>query len=174
VVRTAEESELVRQAIGGSDDAQGELFRRHVARSWQSALMVSGSRTLADDATQDGFLAAFAALDRFDTSRPFGPWVGRIVVNRALNLARGEARSAAATTGAEALEWLDPDRAENSAVRQALAVLDVDQRAVVALRFWLDLTGPEVAAALDIPLGTVSSRLARALEALRTTLEEEQ
>ena len=56
-------------------------------------------------------------------------------------------------------------------MRAALAALDADQRAVVALRFWLDLSGPEIAAALDIPLGTVHSRLARALDALRTTME---
>ena len=63
------------------------------------------------------------------------------------------------------------DAVERSLIRSALASLDADQRAVVALRFWLDLSGPEIAHALDIPLGTVHSRLARALDVLRTTIE---
>ena len=118
-------------------------------------------------------MAAFGALDRFDASRPFGPWVGRIVVNRALNLVRAEVRAGATLSAAPVVEWLDPDLVERSSVRAALALLDPDQRAVVALRYWLDLTGPEVADALQIPLGTVHSRLSRAFETLRTMIERE-
>jgi RNA polymerase sigma-70 factor, ECF subfamily len=173
VIRTTVERELVRRALEGSDDAQAELFRRHVRRAWQSAFLVAGSRGLADDATQEGFMAAFAALDRFDGSRPFAPWVGRIVVNRALNLVRAEVRAGLTPSGALPVEWLDTDVVERSSVRAALSLLDPDQRAVVALRYWLDLTGPEVANALQIPLGTVHSRLSRAFETLRTTIERE-
>ena len=165
---------LVGQAAAGSDDARAELFRRHAERAWRSALLVTGSRDLADEAVQEGFLAAFGDLERFDASRPFAPWVGRIVVNRALNLARRDSRSASRTTDGAVVEWLDPDPLQRSAVRAALASLSTEQRAVVALRFWLDLSGPEIADALQLPLGTVRSRLSRALEALRTTVEEQQ
>ena len=70
----------MRQALAGSAPARSELFRRYGTNAWRSALLVTGSRTLADDATQEGFMAVFAALDRFDDSRSFGPWIGRIVV----------------------------------------------------------------------------------------------
>jgi RNA polymerase sigma-70 factor, ECF subfamily len=148
------------------------LFRRHSDRVWRCAYLVTGSRTLADDATQDGFVAAYAALDRFDRGRAFGPWVGRIVVNRALNLVRAEQRHTArmATLSAPP-DWVEEDQGVDPSIREALAALDPGQRAVVALRFWLDLTGPEIANALELPLGTVRSRLSRALDTLRTTME---
>ncbi len=171
VIRTTGERDLVRQALAGSASARSELFRRYGTNAWRSALLVTGSRALADDATQEGFMAAFAALDRFDDSRAFGPWIGRIVVNRALDLARSDARATNRAVGAVAPDWIDPDPAERSFVRASLAELDADQRAVVALRFWLDVSGPEIATALQIPLGTVHSRLARALDVLRTTME---
>lgn len=174
MIATATEQELIRQAVAGSADARAELFRRHVTRAWRSALLVTGSHAHADDATQDGFIAAFAALDRFDDSRPFAPWVGRIVVNRALDIARRDARTASGTGDHPAPVRAPDDPADRSLVRAALATLDADQRAVVALRFWLDLSGPEIAHALQIPLGTVRSRLARALEALRTTMEAQR
>jgi RNA polymerase sigma factor (sigma-70 family) len=175
VIRTTTERELVRRATAGSADARAELFRRHLTRAWRSALLVTGSRSLADDATQEGFMAAFAALDQFDDSRPFAPWVGRIVVNRALNMIRADARGASRVTAAAADEFagLDRDTAEQALVRAALATLCADQRAVVALRFWLDLSGAEIAQALDVPVGTVRSRLSRALQALRRTMEEQ-
>jgi RNA polymerase sigma-70 factor, ECF subfamily len=164
------ERHLMRRAVAGSADARAELYRRHGTRAWRSALLVTGSRALAGDATQEGFMAAFAALGRFDADRPFGPWVARIVVNRALNLARSDARAAARSTP----EWhRDGDPVEGTAVRAALASLDPDHRAVVAMRFWLDLTGPEIAEALAIPLGTVHSRLSRALAVLRTRMGED-
>jgi RNA polymerase sigma-70 factor, ECF subfamily len=163
------ERQVVRRAVEGSTDAREQLYRRYGTRAWRSALLVTGSRSLADDATQEGFMAAFAALDRFDAERPFGPWIGRIVVNRALNLARSDARAAARSLP----EWRgEHDPVDGSTVRAALASLDPDHRAVVALRFWLDLTGPEIADALEIPVGTVHSRLSRALAVLRTRLEE--
>lgn len=167
------ERELVRQAAAGSADACAELFRRHITRAWRSAFLVTGSRALADDATQDGFIAAFAALDRFDDSRSFAPWVGRIVVNRALDIARNDARAARRASVEDLPVPLSFDAPERSLVRSALLSLDPDQRAVVALRFWLELSGPEIARALDVPLGTVHSRLARALDVLRTTIESQ-
>ncbi len=109
VIRTVDERELIGRAVEGCDDARGELVRRRAQRAWQSPFLVAGSRGLADEATQEGFMAAFAALDRFDASRPFGPWVGRIVVNRALNLVRAELRSSATPSVAPVVEWVDAD-----------------------------------------------------------------
>ena len=75
---------LVERARAGSSAAAQELIRRHLPATWKAALVVAGSRERADDATQEAFVDALRSLDRFDTSRPFGPWVARIAVNRAV------------------------------------------------------------------------------------------
>ena len=68
------------------------LFERHWGGAWRLARTVSGRRDMADDIVQDAFERAFAALGRFDQSRPFAPWLHRIVINRALDLLRSERR----------------------------------------------------------------------------------
>src|SRR5437868_15058543 len=83
---------LVRAARAGDRDAAGALFGRYWQSAWRVAYGVTGRRALADDVAADGFERAFAALGRFDDRRPFGPWLHRIVANRALDLLRAERR----------------------------------------------------------------------------------
>ena len=80
------------QARAGSRDAGAELFRRHWLPAWRAAFAVVGSAPAAEDVAQDAFQRAFGALDRFDVGRPFAPWLQRIVVNRAIDVARSERR----------------------------------------------------------------------------------
>ena len=86
------DGELVGRAHRGSRDAAAMLFERHWGGAWRLARTVSGRRDMADDIVQDAFERAFAALGRFDQSRPFAPWLHRIVINRALDLLRSERR----------------------------------------------------------------------------------
>jgi len=90
MVRRASDATLVRKARNGSREAAGELFGRYWPGAWRAALVLTGRREMADDVAQDAFERAFAALSRFDESRPFGAWLHRIVVNRALDLMRPE------------------------------------------------------------------------------------
>lgn len=125
---------------------------------------------MAEDAAQDGFERALATLDTFDGSRPFWPWLRRIVVNRALDLRRREGRH----VDLDALpELAGPSRLVTSDVclRRAVDALDEERRTVVLLRYGLDMTPAEIAETLDLPAGTVKSRLHRALDELRTRLE---
>jgi RNA polymerase sigma-70 factor (ECF subfamily) len=162
---------LVAAAKRGSRDALGRLFDRHWPRVWRAAYAVTGDRELASDAAQDAFLRAAQALPRFDQRRPLEPWLLRIAVNRAIDLLRTERRyvgeldedGRAAFDEPFADEW----------VREALARLDPERRAVVALHYWFDHTTPEIAEVLGIPVGTVASRLSRALRDLRLHLEAE-
>jgi len=160
---------LVEAARRGSSDALGRLFDRHWHRIWRAAYAVSGQRELASDAAQDAFLRATAALDRFDTRRPFAPWLTRIAVNRALDLVRAQRRQVPASEADEPHAFDAPLPDEE--LRAALERLSPERRAVVALHYWLDYTTPEIAELLDLPLGTVNSRLARALRDLRLDLE---
>ena len=98
----ASEAALVRAAQRGSSEAFAELFRRHWPRAHRAAWLVVHDATAAEDVAQEAFLAAVRALDRFDRRRPFGPWLHRIVVNRAIDYARArELRREVADAGVE-------------------------------------------------------------------------
>ena len=120
----------------------------------------------AEDA-QEGFLAAVRALDRFDRRRPFGPWLHQIVVNRAIDWSR--ARSV--RPEAEAVDGPAPDRPESDDKLLAeLGRLSPEHRAVIVLRYLLEYTPGEIADLLELPRGTVNSRLRRGLDALKERL----
>jgi RNA polymerase sigma-70 factor (ECF subfamily) len=164
---------LVRSAQGGSTEAVEELFRRHWPAAHRAAWLVVHDAAAAEDIAQEAFVSALRALDRFDRRRPLGPWLHRIVVNRAIDWSR--ARALRPETGADTLpEPAAPDAPDEfgSHVVAALADLGPEHRAVVVLRHLLGYTPGEIAAMLDLPRGTVNSRLRRALDALSLTLGE--
>jgi RNA polymerase sigma-70 factor (ECF subfamily) len=164
---------LVRSAQGGSTEAVEELFRRHWPAAHRAAWLVVHDAAAAEDIAQEAFVSALRALDRFDRRRPLGPWLHRIVVNRAIDWSR--ARALRPETGADMLpEPAAPDAPVEfgSDVVAALADLGPEHRAVVVLRHLLGYTPGEIAAMLDLPRGTVNSRLRRALDALSLTLGE--
>jgi len=169
------ERRLVREVQRGSATALEELFRREWPRAYRAAYLVVQDAAAAEDIAQEAFLAAVRAIERFDRRRPFGPWMHRIVVNRAIDLTRARALrrevDAAAADSAEAPP--DPPAAPlSNDVMAALRELSPEHRAVVALRFLFDYTPGEIARALDMPRGTVNSRLRRALDRLGEVLEQ--
>src|SRR3954453_18731941 len=86
-----EERVWVRRAQAGSAPAFEALYRAHWPRAYRAAYLVVHDAAAAEDIAQEAFLAAVRALDRFDRRRPFGPWLHRIVVNRAIDWARARA-----------------------------------------------------------------------------------
>jgi RNA polymerase sigma-70 factor (ECF subfamily) len=163
---------LVRAAQRGSEEAVEALFRRHWRRAHRAAYLIVRDADAAEDIAQEAFLAAMRALDRFDRRRPFRPWLHRIVVNRAIDHARTRALRREVGEGAigepagvESESGLDPD------LSAALAELDPEQRAAIALRYLLEYTPGEIARMLDLPRGTVNSRLRRGLDHLAAALE---
>jgi RNA polymerase sigma-70 factor (ECF subfamily) len=168
-MRMRSDARLVELARNGSRDAAAELFARHWRPAWRAAYAITGRRELADDVAQDAFERAFAALSRFDERRPFAPWLHRIVTNRCLDLLRAERRLAgdAELERLEAREWRDGD----AELLEAVAGLSLQRRVVVVLRYGLGYTPAAIAEILDLPVGTVHSRLARALDDLRTRYE---
>jgi RNA polymerase sigma-70 factor (ECF subfamily) len=169
------ESAWIRAAQRGDAGALEQLFRRHWPRAHRAALLVVGDPAAAEDIAQEAFLAAVRALDRFDGRRPFGPWLHRIVVNRAIDWARARTLRRE-LAGGEASEPPAPDRPGSPharALAAALADLGPEHRAVVVLRYLLDYTPGEIAGLLGLPRGTVNSRLRRGLDRLETALREE-
>ena len=170
------EASWVRGAQSGSVPDLEALFREHWPRAHRAAFLVVQDAAAAEDIAQEAFLAAIRALDRFDRRRPFGPWLHRIVVNRAIDWAR--ARALRAEVGGDALEErAAPDARAgdlySEPTAQALADLSPEHRAVIVLRHLLDYTPGEIAELLELPRGTVNSRLRRGLDRLRDSMPED-
>jgi RNA polymerase sigma-70 factor (ECF subfamily) len=169
-----EERRLVREVQRGSSAALEELFRREWPRAYRAAYLVVHDAAAAEDIAQEAFLAAVRAIDRFDRRRPFGPWMHRIVVNRAIDVTRARSlrREVDAAAAHDAAAPPDPPASPLSDdVVGALRELTPEHRAVVVLRFVCDYTPGEIALALDMPRGTVNSRLRRALDRLGEVIE---
>ena len=163
-----DERAWVRGAQAGSASDLEALFRTHWEPAYRAAYLVVHDAAAAEDIAQEAFLAAVRALDRFDRRRPFGPWLHRIVVNRAIDWARARALRAEVAfveTPARARELRDPEE-----VAVALASLSPEHRAVIVLRYLLDYTPGEIAELLELPRGTVNSRLRRALDRMQERL----
>jgi RNA polymerase sigma-70 factor (ECF subfamily) len=177
------EAALVRAAQRGSGEAVEELFARHWRPAYRAALLVTGDAAAAEDITQEAFLSALRALPRFDLRRPLRPWLHRIVVNRAIDWSRARAHRAEVSADVVGENVAEPGvsggghgdgHGLGEDVMDALHRLGPEQRAVIVLRYVLDFTPGEIAAALDLPRGTVNSRLRRGLDALGDWVEEER
>jgi RNA polymerase sigma-70 factor (ECF subfamily) len=175
-ISRGDERALVRDAQAGSEDALEALYRSHWSRSRRAAYLIVHDAAASEDIAQEAFLAAVRALDRFDRRRPFGPWLHRIVVNRAIDwtrrrtlrgeLAAEDSNPRLAIPAAESTEG----PALGDEVMQALRLLPLEQRALIVLRYLLDYTPGEIAAMLGLPRGTVNSRLRRGLDRLEEDL----
>jgi len=161
-----DERAWVRGAQRGSIADLEALFRAHWPRAFRAAYLVVHDAAAAEDIAQESFLAALRALDRFDRRRPFGPWLHRIVVNRAIDWTRARQLRAETELGET---HAAPPAAEplDGTLLAAMGALPPDQRAVVVLRHLLGYTPGEIAKALDLPRGTVNSRLRRGLDSLK-------
>src|SRR4051812_12861306 len=150
--------------------------------AFRTAYLVTGSAVDAEEAAQDAFVKAFGALGRFRRGAPFRPWLLQIVVNEARNRRRSAGRrehlalrAANESSGGAAPS---PEAAviaaeERDRLLRAVAALDDDDRLVVSCRHFLGLSEEETAAILALPVGTVKSRLSRALARVRVRLEED-
>jgi RNA polymerase sigma-70 factor (ECF subfamily) len=171
----ASERRLIREAQRGSELALETLFRREWPRAYRAAYLVVHDAAAAEDIAQEAFLAAVRALDRFDRRRPFGPWIHRIAVNRAIDASRARTLRREVEAAAAIPDEAPPDRPSlpfSDELLAALHELDPEQRAIVALRHLLEYTPGEIARALDLPRGTVNSRLRRALDRLAEHMGE--
>jgi RNA polymerase sigma-70 factor (ECF subfamily) len=165
-----DERAWVRGAQAGSASDLEALFRAHWPRAYRAAYLVVGDAGAAEDIAQEAFLAAVRSLDRFDRRRPFGPWLHRIVVNRAIDWARARRLRAEAELSESLPAPPEPDRTEAGLLAARIAELSPEHRAVIVLRYLLEYTPGEIARLLGVPRGTVNSRLRRGLDQLKAAL----
>lgn len=178
-MRRRPDTELVVLAREGSAEAAGALFDRYWVLAWRTAYAITADRGLADDAAQEAFVKAFAALARFDETQPFPPWLKRIAVNAAVDSLRRHRRLEVVHDEESVYHaWSLSESAEDDlrrwAVADAVSALGAGKRVVVVLHYWLDLPLEDIAGVLGLPIGTVASRLARAKTELREALEDER
>jgi RNA polymerase sigma-70 factor (ECF subfamily) len=170
------DAELAARAARGDDGAFGQLVDRHAPAARRVARALLGSDADADDAAQEGFLSAWRAIGRYDQTRPFRPWLMRIVLNAARDAGRRRAvREADVLSPASADRRPGPDvEAGRSLLRdrlkQALAKLPERQRVAITMFDAEGYAHAEIAEALGIPEGTVRSDVFHARRALRADL----
>ena len=173
------------EAIVRCQDGDREAFRHLVDRYrdvlFGTAVLMTGNRAVAEEQVQEALLSAWRGIRGFRQGSPVKPWLLRILVNAVLSQQRrrtvptavinGNGPDDPAASGADPAQTLDAleDRLE---LRRAITNLSPDHRQVVALRYFAELTVPEVARALGIREGTVKSRLHRALALLRQRLND--
>ena len=179
----ADERDTIRRARAGDQAAREALAVTHRRAAFLLALQLLGNREDALDAAQDAMLRFFTTLDRFRTDEPVRPWLFSIVRNRCRDLLRRGRVRRSEPLEPEPDRWrpelvdtgADPHReAERSELRRrvfaALGTLSPEQREILVLRDYQDLSYEEIATVLRIPKGTVLSRLHRARRALAAGL----
>ncbi len=167
LARSRSEGALLRAVARGQEDALAELFTRFWGPAHHAAWLIVRDAAAAEDVAQEAFVKALANLDRFDRRRPFGPWLHRIVVNRAIDVARARAARREVATAALPEAPAADARPIDPELLAALGRLAPEFRACVVLRHLLGYSPGEIARLLDVPRGTVNSRLRRGLDALR-------
>jgi RNA polymerase sigma factor (sigma-70 family) len=181
--RPLEDAELIGLARRGDVAAYETLVRRYREVAFRTAYLIARSSADAEDATQEAFVKAYYALDRFRPDGEFRPWMLRIVANEARNRRRSARRReslllrlagdrpSGASAQAPETAAISADTART--LLAAIAALPERDRLVVSCRYLLDLSEAETAAALGVRPGTVKSRLSRALDKLRARLPAE-
>jgi RNA polymerase sigma-70 factor (ECF subfamily) len=169
---------LVLDSQAGDEAALAELVRRWHPRLLAHAFRLTGDQDGAGDVVQEAWLGIVRGLERIDDPARFAGWARRVVANKAADWIRRrqvERRTSPLDLStASAAETPGRSSEASRAVRDAIAGLDDAHRSVVALHYVEDMSVAEIAAVLDIPVGTVKSRLHTARERLRTALERSE
>jgi RNA polymerase sigma-70 factor (ECF subfamily) len=173
------DSTLIRRSQAGDADAFAQLFESHKNLVFHTAFLMLNSADDAEDILQDVFIQVHHSLNSYDPSKSaFSTWLYRITVNKCLNRKRHwtfftpllddiSERDLPSTAG------FDGQLADIESVQQSISHLSIKLRAVVILRFYWELSYAEISEILELPLGTVKSRLNLALNTLQTSLKDE-
>ncbi|PKB72304.1 MAG: hypothetical protein BZY87_00995 [SAR202 cluster bacterium Io17-Chloro-G6] len=172
------DEEAVLLCQSGSQEAFRHLVESYQDVLYGTAYLMTGNAALSEDHVQEAFLSAWRGINGFRTGYPVKPWLVRILVNtvtaqrRRRSLPIDPIKVAETQSGAGDPAELAESSESRQRVRQAISALSDEHNIVVTLRFFAGLTVPQVAQALGRREGTVKSRLHRALQQLRSELQE--
>ena len=174
-----QDSEIIKRMKEGDLEALGELYNRYHRMVYQNAYIITGDAETASDLSQDVFLRLYRFAKNVDTERPIQPWLYRMTANlaytwikrnrlkpRILDAMAGWIQFSRKQTPHEVTEHKE----EWERVEKAISSLPVAQRLVVVMYYLNDLSLQEISEALEIPVGTVKSRLHSARIALKKEL----
>ena len=175
------ESSIIVAALQGKPEAWESLVRAHQQVVFRLCYLMLGDSDEAEDISQEAFLRAARALDRFDLSRPFRPWLLSIAANLARNRRRSIGRQLNALKRIWQSEPHPITNIEESTVQrwqaqtlwQAIRRLNWADQEVIYLRYFLEVPIEEVAESLGVAAGTVKSRLHRAVGRLRAIVDRD-
>lgn len=173
---------LIEQLQGADLSALGMLYDRHRQMVYRTAMAITGDSDAASDLLQDVFLRLYRFIERVDPQLPLEPWLYRMTANLSYTWVKRQSRWLRPLE--DLADWLAgnhknaPQQAaeqlENTGqLRHALLKLPVNQRVVVVLFYVNDLQVQEIAEILDIPIGTVKSRLHYGRQALKEVIEKQ-
>ena len=183
------EAEAIRELKQGKISSLKTLVDLHQQFAVYIAAMITRDRQMAEDVVSECFLTVYDRIDQFDENRPFRPWFYRIVVNAALKTVEANSRFTPFEDTRhgdfDEKRWLDAARIPGNylaispnkgeivqAVREAISELTPRQRAVIVLRYYLDMSEGEISERLGIPKGTVKSRAFSAIRRMRKFLND--
>lgn len=169
--------DLIRHAQAGDREAFAALFVQYKNLVYKTAYLLLGNTHEAEDALQEVFLLVHKSLSSFDARKgAFTTWLYRITLNFCLNHRRRRRRQSSLeeVSPTPATDFPSAQMAEEDSLWQATRSLSDKQQAVLILRYYWELPYAEIAAILEVPLGTVKSRLDLALKTLRKILEEQE
>ncbi len=170
---------LIRRCQAGDEEAFAWLFENFKNLVFRTAYLTLGNPLDAEDILQEVFVQLYRSMGNYDPTRgAFSTWLYRITVNRCLNIRR---RRDFITHPLEELPdsirrepiLSESQHADVDSVQHALGHLSIKLRVVIVLRYFWDLSNAEIAEILDLPLGTVKSRLNLALRALCKDLKDD-
>ena len=180
---TLDDEALARQAQGGDAQAFAALVDRYQRGLVNLAYRLVGNWETALDLAQDTFVRAYQALNSFDSSRRFSPWLYRIATNRCYDYLRQQRRRQAVSLEEVKGEAWNIDESSNpvqqaeqhdlaQAIEEAIAGLPPRYRTVVVLRYLEGMSYQDIAETLEMPLGTAKTHIYRARVSLRQTLSQ--
>jgi RNA polymerase sigma-70 factor, ECF subfamily len=181
-----DEQAVIRAVQSGDRAAFGVLVKAYQRKAYAAAYSLTRNREDALELSQEAFVRAFRAMDRFDRRKPFYPWLYRIVRNACFNHLKKKKRHGASSLDSMMANGYDAQSEEpdprdamafldrKEAILEAMQRLTPDQQEILRLRHFLELSYAEIAACAGIPEGTVMSRLHAARKALGRILEEEK
>lgn len=176
--QTVNETDLVIQAQNGDRNAFSELVRIHAQGVINVTYRMCGDVQISEDAAQEAFIRAWQKLPAYRPQTPLRNWLYRIAVNAATDILRKEKRitpddinNLHLADGQPGPEAMTSQQERTAMVQGAILSLPDASRAVLVLREYEELSYQEISSTLDIPLGTVMSRLNYARKLLKTKLE---
>jgi RNA polymerase sigma-70 factor (ECF subfamily) len=185
MIDTDRDAEFIKKAQEGNKNAYGEIVKLYMKRAYFSALSIVGSHDDALDLSQDAFIRAYKSIRNFDTTKNYYTWYYKILRNLCLNHLRN--KSNRADNFSDILADLDNIKDENQStdkmieqnenkkiVWEAIWKLTPEDREIITAKDILNTSYEDIAGLLQVPTGTVMSRLYNARKRLRKIIEELQ